>query len=259
MTDGRYTRYVALGDSQTEGVGDGDDLTGLRGWADRLAERLALTNPELRYANLAVRGKLAHQIRDDQLDAALALRPDLATVLAGMNDLLRPNFDPDEIAGHVEAMFAALTATGAVVATLTFPDVAETIPLARPIRGRIAAINDRLRSAAQRHGVLVVETGHHAVVTDPRLWDADRLHASPLGHQRIADAVAEALRLPGANDAWTRPLIPDLPEHGALRSIAAEFQWAATALGPWVMRRLRGISSGDRRVPKRPVPLPVRV
>ncbi|MGV9665575.1 SGNH/GDSL hydrolase family protein [Nocardia niigatensis] len=259
MTEGSYTRYVALGDSQTEGVGDGDDLTGLRGWADRLAERLAVTNPELRYANLAVRGKLAHQIRDDQLDAALALRPDLATVLAGMNDLLRPNFDPDEIAGHVEAMFAALTATGAVVATLTFPDVAETIPMARPIRGRIAAINDRLRAAAHRHGVLVAETGHHPVVTDPRLWDADRLHASPLGHQRIADAVAEALRLPGANDAWTRPLLPALPENGALRSIAAEFHWAATALGPWVMRRLRGISSGDRRVPKRPVPLPVQL
>ncbi|MFE3755137.1 SGNH/GDSL hydrolase family protein [Nocardia tengchongensis] len=257
MTDGTYTRYVALGDSQTEGVGDGDDLTGLRGWADRLAERLAATNPGLSYANLAVRGKLAGQIRADQLDAALSLRPDLATVLAGMNDLLRPNFDPDGIVAEVEAMFAALTATGAVVATLTFPDVAETIPLARPLRGRVSVLNDRLRAAARRHGVLVAETGHHRVVTDPRLWSPDRLHASPLGHQRISEAMAETLRLPGADDAWTRPITPALPEHGLLRSIAAEFQWAATALGPWAMRRLRGISSGDQRVAKRPQPLPV--
>ncbi|AYF74242.1 SGNH/GDSL hydrolase family protein [Nocardia yunnanensis] len=259
MTDGRYTRYVAVGDSQTEGVGDGDDLTGLRGWADRLAERLAVTNPELRYANLAVRGKLAHQIRTDQLDAALALRPDLVTVLAGMNDLLRPNFDPDAIAGHVEAMFAAFAATGAAVATLTFPDLADNIPLARPIRGRIAVLNDRLRAAAARHGVIVAETGRHAVATDPRLWNADRLHASPLGHQRIADAVAEALRLPGADDSWTRPLAPALPERGALRTVADELHWAAVALGPWLMRRLRGLSSGDNREAKRPQPLPVRI
>ncbi|MFE3190907.1 SGNH/GDSL hydrolase family protein [Nocardia sp. NPDC059240] len=257
MTDGTYTRYVAVGDSQTEGVGDGDDLTGLRGWADRLAERLAVTNPELRYANLAIRGKLAHQIRTDQLDAALTMRPDLVTVLAGMNDLLRPNFDADEIAGHVEAMFAAFAATGAVVATLTFPDIGNTIPLARPIRGRIALLNDRLRAAARRNGVIVAETGNHSVVSDPRMWNPDRLHASPLGHQRIADAVAEALRLPGADDSWTRPLLPALPEQNALRTMANELQWAAVALGPWVMRRLRGLSSGDDRAAKRPEPLPV--
>ncbi|MVU75774.1 SGNH/GDSL hydrolase family protein [Nocardia sp. ET3-3] len=257
MTNGSYTRYVAVGDSQTEGVGDGDDLTGLRGWADRLAERLARTNPELRYANLAVRGKLAHQIRTDQLDAALAMRPDLVTVLAGMNDLLRPNFEPDVIAGHVEAMFAAFTKAGAVVGTLTFPDIADNIPLARPIRGRIALLNDRIRAAAHRHGVIVAETGGHAVVSDPRMWNPDRLHASPLGHQRIADAMAEALRLPGADDSWTRPLFPALPEPGVLRSMANELQWAAVALGPWVMRRLRGLSSGDNRSAKRPDPLPV--
>ncbi|APA96349.1 hypothetical protein NS506_02283 [Nocardia seriolae] len=258
MTDGTYTRYVAIGDSQTEGVGDGDDLTGLRGWADRLAERLARTNPELRYANLAVRGKLAQQIRTDPLDAALSLRPDLVTVLAGMNDLLRPNFDPEATADHVEAMFAAFASTGAVVGTLTFPDVGNTIPLARPIRGRIAILNDRVSAAAARHGVIVAETGRHAVVSDPRMWSPDRLHASPMGHQRIADAMAEALRLPGADDAWTRPLHPALPEPGVLRTVANELQWAATALGPWALRRLRGLSSGDDRVAKRPEPLPIR-
>ncbi|MGW3402537.1 SGNH/GDSL hydrolase family protein, partial [Streptomyces zhihengii] len=114
-----YLRYVALGDSQTEGLGDGDDTVGLRGWADRLAERLAEQNPGVRYANLAVRGRLAGQVRAEQLEPALALRPDLATVVAGVNDLLRPAFDADEVAGHLEAMFAALTGAGARVATLT--------------------------------------------------------------------------------------------------------------------------------------------
>ncbi len=40
-----YLRYVAVGDSQTEGLLDGDEHTGYRGWADRLAELLAVHHP----------------------------------------------------------------------------------------------------------------------------------------------------------------------------------------------------------------------
>ncbi|TXS34706.1 SGNH/GDSL hydrolase family protein, partial [Streptomyces sp. ms191] len=192
-----YLRYVALGDSQTEGVGDGDDTVGLRGFADRLAERLAVVDPRVRYANLAVRGLLAGQVRARQLAPALALRPDLATVVAGVNDMLRPSFDAAEVAGHLEAMFAALTGAGTRVATLTFPDLTVLVPLARPLRPRIEELNDRIRVAAARHGVVVSESTGHEVVTDPRIWSADRLHAGPLGHERIAAAVAHALALPG--------------------------------------------------------------
>ncbi|MFF9476152.1 SGNH/GDSL hydrolase family protein [Streptomyces roseolus] len=251
-----YRRYVALGDSQTEGVGDGDDLTGLRGWADRLAEHLARTDPGIRYANLAVRGRLAGDVRTGQLPAALALRPDLATVVAGVNDLLRPGFDADETAGHLEAVFAALTAQGARVVTLTFPDVGRITPLARPLAPRVHALNDRIRQAAGRHGVTVAETARHEVVTDPRLWSADRLHASPLGHARIAAAVADALALPGSDDTWTRPL-PPLPVPTRLGTAAGELAWAGSFLGPWIARRVRGRSSGDGRVAKRPALLPV--
>ncbi|MFG3498477.1 SGNH/GDSL hydrolase family protein [Streptomyces sp. NPDC047928] len=253
-----YLRYVALGDSQTEGVGDGDDTTGLRGWADRLAERLAVTSPDLRYANLAVRGRLAGQVHARQLGPALALRPDLATVVAGVNDLLRPRFDPDEVAGHLEAMFAALTGAGARVVTLTFPDVSRVTPLARPLGARVHTLNERVREAAARHGVTVAEIAHHAVVTDPRLWSTDRLHASPLGHARIAAAVAHTLRLPGSDDAWTHPLPPPAaPAAAGLRAAAAEARWAADFLGPWLTRRLRGRSSGDGRHPKRPHLTPI--
>ncbi|QLY30544.1 SGNH/GDSL hydrolase family protein [Nocardia huaxiensis] len=254
----RYVRYVALGDSQTEGVGDGDDLTGLRGWADRLAERLARVEPGLEYANLAVRGKTARQVRAQQLDAALALRPDLATVVAGMNDLLRPRYAVDEVIEQVEAMFAALTGQGAAVATLTFPDVAQVIPITRPIRGRIVAFNDRVRKLAERYGVIVAEVGPQPLVADPRLWSRDRLHCSPLGHERIADAFAYSLGLPGSNETWTLPLTPALPARGLFDSMLAEADWVATALVPWAIHRLQGRSSGDWRVPKRPNPLPVQ-
>ncbi|MFF8289653.1 SGNH/GDSL hydrolase family protein [Streptomyces sp. NPDC016309] len=256
MPNGEYLRYVALGDSMTEGVGDGDDTVGLRGWADRLAERLTAVDPALRYANLAVRGRLAGQVRDEQLAPALALRPDLVTVVAGANDLLRPRFDAQEVAGTLEDVFAALSATGARVATLTFPDLGRIAPIARPLRSRILDLNARVRVAAARHGVTVADTGGQPVCTDPRFWTGDRLHASPLGHERIAAAVAHALRLPGSDDGWARPLPPRaLP--GPWHAVGAELRWAAEFLGPWLGRRLRGRSSGDGRAAKRPELLPL--
>ncbi|MER7110502.1 SGNH/GDSL hydrolase family protein [Streptomyces sp. NPDC000229] len=256
MPGGEYLRYVALGDSMTEGVGDGDDTVGLRGWADRLAEHLTVVDPRLRYANLGVRGRLAGQVRAEQLAPALALRPDLVTVVAGVNDLLRPRFDAGEVAGHLEEMFAALSAAGAHVVTLTFPDVGRIAPLARPLRSRVSDINARIRAAAARHDVTVADTGAQEVSADPRLWAADRLHAGPLGHERIAAAVAQAIRLPGSDDAWAHPL-PPRAAPTAWRAAGAELRWAAGFLGPWLGRRLRGRSSGDGRTAKRPELLPV--
>ncbi|MBT2482442.1 SGNH/GDSL hydrolase family protein [Streptomyces sp. ISL-94] len=256
MRNGDCLRYVALGDSQTEGMGDGDDLVGLRGFADRLAEQLTAVNPGLLYANLAVRGRVTSQVLAEQLGPALALRPDLATVVTGVNDLLRPRFDAAEVAGQLEEMFAALTAAGTRVVTATFPDVGRIAPLARPLRSRVVDLNTHIRAAAARHGVTVAETAREAVATDPRLWSPDRLHAGPLGHQRIAEALAHALRLPGSSDAWARPL-PPLPAASGLRAAGAEVRWAAAFLGPWLGRRLRGRSSGDGRTAKRPQLLPL--
>ncbi|MCX5308862.1 SGNH/GDSL hydrolase family protein [Streptomyces sp. NBC_00160] len=256
MPNGEYLRYVALGDSQTEGLGDGDDTVGLRGFADRFAEHLTAVNPGLRYANLAVRGRLAGQVRAEQLGPALELRPDLATVVAGVNDILRPRFDAAEVAGHLEEMFAALTAAGAHVATVTFPDLGKIVPLARPVAPRIADLNDRIRAAAARHGVTVAETARPAAVSDPRMWTDDRLHASPVGHERIAAALAHAVGLPGSDDSWTHPLPPPRTAPGG-STMAAELRWAAAFLGPWLGRRLRGRSSGDGRTAKRPALQPL--
>ncbi|MFH9402239.1 GDSL-type esterase/lipase family protein [Streptomyces sp. NPDC017638] len=126
-TDATYRRYVTLGDSRTEGLGDGDDTVACAasptGWPS--TSRTAV--PGLRYTDLAVRGRLAAQIHAEQLAPAPALRPDVATVVAGVNDLLRPRFDAGHAAGHLEAVFAALTAQGAHVATFTFP----TSPVSR--------------------------------------------------------------------------------------------------------------------------------
>src|SRR5690606_492801 len=92
---------------------------------------------------------------------------------------------------------------------------------------------------------------------DVRLWSTDRLHASSLGHERIAAALAHALHLPGSDDSWTRPL-PAAPLPTRRHAAATALRWLAGFLGPWFLRRLKGTSSGDGRSAKRPLLLPVR-
>ncbi len=256
MRPGPYTRYVAIGDSTTEGLEDPLPLGGYRGWADRLAEHLAELDPALEYANLAVRGRLAGQVREQQLGPAVALEPDLASVVAGLNDVLRPGFDVDRVAGEIEEMQAALGAAGATVLSFTMADPTPVIPITRPLRGRLLALNDALREVAGRTGAVLIDFARHPVTSDPRLWSADRLHANPAGHERIAAAAAHALGLPGSDGSWAEPLPPASPR-GRIEVLRGELAWAGRYLLPWLGRRIRGRSSGDGVEPKRPAPTPV--
>ena len=246
-----YHRYVALGDSTTEGLEDRYPNGDYRGWADRLAELLAPLEGDFRYANLAVRGKCAHQIRADQLDAAIALEPDLASILAGLNDVLRRTVDIDKIAGEIEAMARTLRGAGADLIIVTLPDPVRVNPLARIAARHVVALNERIRAIAAANQAFVVDLEAHPVASDPRLWHVDRLHGNPEGHRRIAAAAAELLSLPGADHSWA----DDFPSDLAMRlhqRVIAHAVWAHVYFRPWLMRRVRGRSSGDGRVAKRP-------
>ncbi|PXX71029.1 lysophospholipase L1-like esterase [Nocardia tenerifensis] len=249
-----FTRFVAIGDSQTEGIGDPDGNGGHHGWADRFAALLAATGP-LEYANLAVRGRRAAEIRAGQLSPALALQPDLVTVVAGMNDILRPRFDRDALLGDIDAMFAALTEGGARVVTFTFPDIGAVAPFARLLSGRVRTLNADLRALAARRGVTLVDFEPVLAASHPAAWDEDRLHLSPIGHDIVARALAFELGVSGADDTWREPL-PTVDRVFAQR-VGTEVRWVIRYLGPWIGRRLRGTSSGTGREAKRPELLPV--
>lgn len=250
-----YRRFVALGDSTTEGLEDRYPNGEYRGWADRLAERLAGLEPDFGYANLAVRGKLAGEVREGQLAPAVALRPDLASVLAGLNDVLRVNADVGAIAADIEAIVAGLRGAGAQVIAFALPDPVPINPLARRAAAHLFALNAEVRRIAARHGALLIDLETHRVASDPRLWDLDRLHGNPEGHRRIAAAAAERLGLPGSDHAWADAL-PPAPLRRRRQALAADAVWAARYLRPWLVRRARGRSSGDGRVAKRPQLLP---
>ncbi|MEV8517811.1 SGNH/GDSL hydrolase family protein [Dactylosporangium sp. NPDC051484] len=253
-----YRRYVAIGDSTTEGLDDPDGNGGYRGWADRFAEHVARAQaPDgLEYANLAIRGRTTTRIRAEQLTPALDLEPDLATVVAGMNDILRASFDVAEVARDIHAMQLALVRRGATVLTFTLPDPTPVMPIARPLRGRVLALNAQIRKATADSGAILLDLGAHPVASDPRLWSDDRLHANSAGHERIGAALAFALGLPGTDDAWTAPLAVPLPRRRH-ELVCAELAWMRRHMLPWAGRHLLGRSSGDDRVCKRATATPV--
>jgi len=252
----RYERYVAIGDSSTEGLDDPDGLGGYRGWANRLAERVAAHQGGLLYANLAVRGLTTRQVRQLQLARAVAMRPELATVFAGTNDVVARGFDPEEVACEIETMQRELVESGATVLTFTLPDLTPVMPLARLLVSRVLALNAAIRDASARAGAVLVDIAAHPVASDPRLWSDDRLHANAAGHARIAQALAHALGIPGSDDGWSRPLPPASPL-GIAGRVRAEVSWSRRHLLPWVWRSLRGHSSSHGRSPKRPELAPV--
>jgi lysophospholipase L1-like esterase len=267
--------FVALGDSFTEGLGDPEpDRAGHRGWADRFAERLAVGRPGLRYANLAVRGKLVAEVVGDQVPVAVAMAPDLVSIAAGGNDLLRPRADPDALAQTFGAAVADLRAAGSQVLLFTGFDP-RPFPLVRLIRGKVAAYNMHLRAIADRNDCHLVDLWSMRVLDDPREWSADRLHLSSDGHRRVALRACEVMGVSVDQD-WREPLPPRPNPQAVLAKAAArsradvlaqtadwfaarrlDARWAREYAVPWVTRRLRGVSSGDGIPPKRPEMLPL--
>jgi lysophospholipase L1-like esterase len=248
-------RLVALGDSFTEGVGDDDPArpNGVRGWADRVAEQFTAREPGFRYANLAIRGRLLDRVLAEQLEPAVALEPDLVTLCAGGNDLLRPKVDIDALAERCDKAVARLAGTGATVVLFTGVDGVED-PLFRKLRGRTAIYNEHTRVIAARHGALLVDLWAMRQLRDRRMWSADRLHLNPLGHTEVAIAVLDALGEP--HDLLPAALPPRPPVHSRQQR-AENLRWGREHALPWIKRRMRGESSGDRFGAKRPELLPV--
>lgn len=268
----RWRSYIAIGDSMTEGLwdqtrsagGDGRQLQPssavdlpLRGWADRLAETLSTRRvddgaPALEYANLAVRGRLLGPIIAEQLPAALAAGPALISIVGGGNDLLRPNASPDRLAGQLERAVRSARASGADVLLATGADTGFA-PLLAAIRPKVAVFNAHIWSIARRTGAFVADVwGLHAL-QDERMWAEDRIHLTPEGHHRVAQAALVGLGLDPEDPDYATPLPPRVRAVGGRRQkLRRDVTWLRDDVGPWAARHLRGHSSGDGRSAKRP-------
>ncbi len=246
-----FQRFVALGDSFTEGVGDPAPGRphGLRGWADRVAEVLAAQCDDVGYANLAIRGRKLDAVLQEQVPAALELAPDLVTVYAGANDILRPRVHLDALVERYDAGLGALAATGARLLVFTAFDPGGSA-IYRAVRGRFALYNELVRAAAARHGADVVDFWRLREYRDWGYWSEDRMHLGPAGHARMAVEVLDVL---GVDHRLER--VAPRPTHAATRSekLHENLDWMRDSMLPWVHRRVTGRSSGDGLGPRYPV------
>ena len=250
-----FHRYVALGDSFTEGVGDPDPAApnGWLGWADRLAGGLAARTPDFAYANLAIRGRKLPAILAEQIEPAIALQPDLISIHGGGNDLLRPNIDIDALAASYDEAIGRMAAAGAHIMMFTVADPGLNSAI-KMIRGRTAIYNEWIREIAEKHDATLVDTWRMRGWKVSEVMDVDRLHLNPVGHQNIAIAALEALGV--EHDLQPLPLT-ETAELSRREQRAVDIAWAREHLAPWVKRRLTGRSSGDGVTPKYPVLTPL--
>ncbi len=244
-------RYVALGDSLSEGLGDDapDRPNGVRGWTDRVAEQFMLADDQALYANLAIRGRLLVPIIEEQLETALALKPSLVSLVGGGNDALRPNFDPDALMVRYDQAFKALRQEGIEVFTLTGFDPGPK-GFFSVNRGRVAVFNELLREIAEENQVTVVDYWRMRQLQDLRYWAPDRLHMNQVGHTLLAQRVLETLSAPAPD--LGQPQVPEAGQKTRVQEALENARWAREFVVPWLGRRLRGRSSGDHVSPKYP-------
>lgn len=253
----RWTSFVALGDSFTEGLDDPAPDGSYLGWADRVA--VALAGPAadratggsgFRYANLAVRGLGLEAVAGPQVAGAIAMAPNLVSIAAGGNDVLRPRFDVEALGRRMDDAIRSLSAAIDTVIVFAGFEPAPGLPFGRAIAARASAYNDLTRESAARHGAVLVDLWAMPELRNPRLWSPDRLHLSAVGHQHVAIRVLEALGEPA------QPGSADAADDGLSTSRLAarreDLRWTRQYFLPWLGRRLTGRSSGDKLSAKRP-------
>lgn len=247
--------FVALGDSFTEGVGDRNERlpNGVRGWADRVAEKLAKAEPGWEYANLAIRSKRLRHIIGEQLEPALAMEPALITLYAGGNDLLDIGTDMAVLMDEYEELVARLAASGATLVLFTGFDVKVSAVL-ELLKKRNTVYNARVRDIAARYGAVLVDYWCLDAFHDQRMWDSDRLHMSKAGHKYLAGQVLNQLGVPHKIQPTDWEPLPRL----SLREWEQrQRRWVSDWVLPLFGRKIRGITLGDSLSPRWPEPVKV--
>lgn len=246
-------RFVALGDSFTEGVGDWDARfpNGVRGWADRVARQLAKADPATEYANLALRSRTLDDVVGNQLDRALAMEPTLVSFFAGGNDILQVRIDMADLLARYEDAVARLAASGARLLLFTSYDL-RLSPLLEPLRMRNNQFNRRVREVAQTYDALLVDHWAMRAFQHPRMWEPDRLHMSRHGHRYLAAAVLRTLEV---DHTITLRDLGDLPELPWRERLAEEWAWWHGWVRPMLRRRRDATPIGWHLTPKWPDPI----
>lgn len=192
-------RYVAIGASDTVGVGASDPASG--SWPARVAKLLL---PGSAYVNVGVSGSLVSQARAQQLPAALAQRPTVVSIWLAVNDL-NAGVEATTYANELGALVDGLLAgTAAKIFIGNVPDLRPVPAYAEADKAllfaRINAYNSAIAAiGAKTPGrVFVVDlfTGSADLVGQMTV-SSDGFHPSDGGYELIADRFAIAMKANG--------------------------------------------------------------
>jgi len=188
-----WRRFAVMGDSFAAGVGGPSTGYADVAWPDRVANALRSVQPELELLNTGQTGQRTRQVRQSQLDRVLAFEPDLVNVASGGNDLFAPEPDLDAVEAELEMVYSALREVGAHVFAFTVTNVFDAFPALAAFKARVAALNERTRAVAARHGATLVEMWDHPVRLSPTLMSSDGVHFSMQGHAVLAAEIVRGL------------------------------------------------------------------
>ena len=247
-----------MGDSFTEGMTDEMIDGKYRGWADRTADSLAKEFSDFTYMNLAVRGKLLHQVIEDQIPLVqkyVTGKDTLVSFHAGANDVIRPKYRAEitlpAYAKAVRDLAAELNKNGARLMLFTVQESAASNTRTGVIwNERFKEFNKQVRELAKETNAILNEANDGRYPNDIRFLAFDRLHLNPEGHHRVAQGVLENMGLPF--DAGYKIPLPPAKKENPIKKKIVNAIWIITFVLPWIYRRLRGISSGDGRIAKYP-------
>ncbi len=192
-----WQHFVAMGDSFTEGFGDAVDGFAKLGAVDRLAAALRQSNPDLRYTNLAQRGLMVTEIRKQQLETALDLKPDLVSIVAGANDIMTGRFSAARWEEEFRTLYEALTQAGAAVIAGNLPEfpILRTLkePLQARLRSNFARGNNIIQRLAAQHQVILVDAWEISQRSGREDWSEDGVHLNSRGYLKFAQETLKVL------------------------------------------------------------------
>ena len=253
----RYNRFIALGDSMTEGMSDEFVDGNYRGWADRVAEVMSANWSDFTYANLAIRGKLVGQVVSEQIPLAKRFIEGANTLVsfhAGANDVIRPKYDPVKAISTYNHGVDELVRSGATLMLFcVLEDSGATTRAAQIWKERFKVFNENVRRRSAAVGAILFDPNNDDFWRDQRFIHEDRLHLNAEGHHRVAQAVLSRFELPHDPD-WRKPL-PKAEPISPLEKLQVDLNWFGKYAVPWMGRRIRRRSSGDGRSAKYPQPI----
>jgi len=217
-----WKRFVVIGDSVASGVGDTVDGYTPMPWCDRIASELAAQCPGFDYLNLGERELRAFEVREQQLDKAMAFQPDLALVVCGGNDALRKGYDPEKVDAELASIIGSLRESGAEVITIGMFDTAYAPIIRDAVRQLVSARMRRLSNGTAgigaSHGTIHVNLTGHPAESDPGMYSADGLHGNLRCHAICAAEVVRALGAHLGRDAQPlqAPFAPKAPERATV-------------------------------------------